>query len=101
MAARQTAAARHGASSGRDGRLAMWAVIALLLLLPAIAMRFTREVSWTAFDFAAAAVLLVGGGLAYEVVARLTGDVRRRVIFGLMILGVVLLIWAQGAVGIV
>lgn len=79
----------------------MWTLIAGLLLLPLVAMPFTREVNWTVADFGFAGALLIGAGLLYEVTARRAPTVLRRLLFGGAILAVVLLIWAQGAVGIV
>lgn len=76
----------------------LWAAIALPLLGPLLAMQVTAEMNWGAEDFAAAALLLVGGGAAFEVAARLTGDTRRRVVIGAIILAVVALTWAHGAV---
>ena len=93
-------AKRGGEWAASSWRVAMWAAIAVLLLLPLIAMQFTGEVAWTPFDFPAAAVLLVGGGLAYEIAARKTASGRSRLLIGGAILGIVLLIWAEGAVGI-
>lgn len=95
------ARANHGrAQGGNLWRLAMWSMIGLLLLLPLIAMQFTGEVAWTAFDFAVAAALLVGAGAAYEIAARHVVDPAKRAMTGAMILAVVVLVWAQGAVGI-
>jgi hypothetical protein len=37
---------------------------AMILLVPLVAMQFTREVAWTGRDFGAAALLLAGAGLA-------------------------------------
>ena len=37
--------------------------VALLLLIPFIAMQFTNEVKWSLPDFVAAGVLLLGTGL--------------------------------------
>ena len=92
---------KHGRQwAGSPWRVAMWAAIGGLLVLPLVAMQFTREVAWTPFDFAAAAALLVGGGLAYEIAARKAASPRSRLLLGGVILGVVLLIWAEGAVGI-
>jgi hypothetical protein len=81
-------------------RVVMWSAIAALLLLPVVAMQFTREVNWGAEDFAMAAALLIGGGGLYEVVARLTRDSRRRTAIGIALVAAVLLIWAEAAVGI-
>lgn len=78
----------------------MWSAIALLLILPAVAMRFTREVNWTASDFAAAAILLGGAGLIYELAASRIVHGTRRIGVGALIGAVLLLLWAQGAVGV-
>ena len=42
-------------------RLALWGGIALLLVLPALAMQFTREVNWGPGDFAAAGKVCAAG----------------------------------------
>lgn len=87
-------------ASGNPRRQAMWAVIALLLLLPLVAMPFTREINWTGSDFAAAGVLLVGTGLLYElVVSRLASRTVRAGATAALV-GVLLLAWAHGAVGV-
>ena len=79
-------------------RTVRWSVVALLLLAPLVAMPFTDAVAWTAGDFAAAAVLLVGGMLAYEVIAsRLP---RARVFAASAIGAAVAIVWAEGAVGL-
>jgi len=81
-------------------RLARWSAIAALLLLPTIAMRFTDEVAWTASDFAFAGVLLVGAGALYEIVTLAARRPAHRMLIGAALVGVVALIWAEGAVGI-
>jgi hypothetical protein len=71
-----------------------------LLLLPLIAMQFTKEVDWSIFDFAIAAILLYGTALVLDLVLSNVKDTKRRV---LMCLGVLLLlgiIWIELAVGI-
>ena len=58
-------------------RLIVWAVVvALILLIPLVAMQFTSEVNWTLSDFVFAGVLLFGTGLTYELVARKAGGIR-------------------------
>lgn len=74
--------------------------IALLLLIPFIAMQFTDEVSWSLFDFMVAAVLLLATGLICELVIRKVSKFRYRVAICLAIIAVLLLIWAELAVGI-
>jgi len=81
-------------------RLALWAAIVALLVLPAVAMRFTTEVDWTRSDFATAALLLVGVGLAVELAARLITRPSLRAAAIILAFLVGMLIWAVGAVGL-
>lgn len=81
-------------------RLAAWGAAAALLMLPLVAMWFTSEVAWGIEDFAAAAALIGGAGLAFEIALRLTGNMTARVLAGLAIAGAFALIWAQLAVEI-
>lgn len=81
-------------------RIGLWTVIAGLLLLPAVAMRFTEEVNWTGEDFVFAGVVLIGAGLAFELAAwRLKTPFYRLMAAGI-ILGVVTVVWVEAAVGI-
>lgn len=79
----------------------VWVGAGLLLLSPAVAMIFTDEVAWGLEDFAALALLLLAAGLSYEAVARLTARRGYRLAAGAIIGIVLLLVWAQLAVGIV
>lgn len=74
--------------------------VALLLLVPFVAMQFTSEVNWSLADFIVAGVLLLGTGLLCEFVIRRVKTVRSRVILIAAILLVLFLIWAELAVGI-
>lgn len=80
-------------------RTAGWGLAATLLLLPAIAMAFTREVNWGPEDFLAAAIILGGVGLGLEGAARLQGRARRAVALAVLATGA--LVWIELAVGIV
>jgi hypothetical protein len=88
------------ATGGNLRRQAMWAVIALLLLLPLVAMPFTREINWTGSDFAAAAILLIGAGLTYELAVRRVTGRTARAVATIALLAMLLLAWAHGAVGV-
>jgi len=77
-----------------------WGVGALLVLAPAVAMRFTDEVNWGAEDFVFAAVLVLAVGLAYEAVVRITGRRAWRVGAAIVLAIAFLAIWAEAAVGI-
>lgn len=82
-------------------RLMGWTLVALLLITPAVAMRFTPEVQWTASDFIFAAVILIGAGGVAELAVRASGDWSYRLGAGLAVLAAVLLVWINGAVGII
>ena len=74
--------------------------VALLLIIPLIAMQFTDEVNWSLFDFIVAGVLLLGTGLMCELVMRKVKKIRFRIAICVLLLIVLLLIWAELAVGI-
>ena len=84
----------------RTLRRAGWSLVAVMLLLPAVAMSFTDEVQWTASDFAFAAVLLIGGGVLIELAVWKARSLPVRLALCLAVLAVVGLIWAEGAVGL-
>lgn len=78
-------------------RVAM--VTLALLLVPAIAMQFSREVAWGPGDFAAAALLLLTGGAAI-VLSRTIGKPALRLLAGSAAVLAVALVWAELAVGL-
>lgn len=74
--------------------------VAILLLIPLIAMQFTDEVNWTLSDFLVAGTLLLGTGLMCEFVLRKASKTVYRIFICLAILIAFLLVWAELAVGI-
>lgn len=82
-------------------RIARWTVVAALLLLPAIAMRFTAEVNWTASDFVFAAILIGGTTLAYEIAVLTHTNFAYRGGVALALAASFLLVWINAAVGII
>lgn len=75
-----------------------------LLLLPLLAMQFTNEVVWDLADFIVAGVLLFGTGLTYKLAAikaRKTGNTAYKSAVGLALAAAFILIWVNGAVGII
>ena len=74
--------------------------VALLLLIPFIAMQFSSEVTWSLPDFIVAGVLLLGTGLLCELVLRKVKKIGHRIIICGALLVILLLIWAELAVGI-
>lgn len=83
-------------------RISMWAmVVILLLMVPLVAMQFNNEMAWTVFDFVFAGVILFGSGLTYELIARKGGNTAYRVAVGIAVVAALLLVWVNGAVGII
>ncbi|MEO6405113.1 MAG: hypothetical protein ABIY51_10770 [Ferruginibacter sp.] len=74
--------------------------VALLLLIPFIAMQFTNEVSWSPADFIVMAILLLGTGFMCELVLRKFKKTGQRIAICATILVIFLLIWIELAVGI-
>lgn len=74
--------------------------VAILLLIPYFAMKFTGEVNWTPIDFIVAGVLLLGMGLMCELVLRTVKKIQYRVAICAVILFALFLVWAELAVGI-
>jgi len=81
-------------------RILGWGAVALILLAPAVAMRFTTEVNWTTSDFVFAGIMLIGGATVIEVVAWKVRNPVVRIGFALVIVAIVALVWIEGAVGI-
>jgi ABC-type cobalt transport system substrate-binding protein len=80
--------------------IVMLLTTAVLLLVPLIAMQITKEVNWTTFDFVAAGVLLFSAGLVCELVLRKVKKNEHRIAICTVILILLLLIWAELAVGV-
>lgn len=91
--------ARLQRTAARRVQRVLW-VTAAILLVPAVAMRFTNEVNWGPMDFAVAAVLLAGTGLVYELAVQRIGNRVHRIAGGLALAAGLLLAWAELAVGV-
>ena len=81
-------------------RFVITAITVILLLIPFIAMQFTKEVNWTVFDFIAAGVLLGGTGFLCELVIRKVQKKTYRIAICAALVLVLILIWVELAVGI-
>lgn len=81
--------------------LVVAALTALALGVPLLAMRVTDAVAWSVFDFVAAAALLFGAGFGYAVLLRAGEGFAYRAAAGLAVLAVLLLCWANLAVGLI
>ena len=80
--------------------LIIFIVIAIILLIPFIAMQFTSEVNWTSSDFAIMALLLISTGLLCEIIMRNVKTTKNRIILCGALLLVFFLVWAELAVGV-
>ncbi|SNR38720.1 hypothetical protein EYF88_06095 [Paracoccus sediminis] len=86
-------------SDRRRWRARRWGAIGALLLAPVLGMAVSDQVAWGPADFLLAGLLLAGGNLLYEGLSRRRPTLQRRLIAGAIGLAV-LVLWAQGAVGI-
>ncbi len=75
-------------------------IVALLLLIPLIAMQFTNEVNWNLADFIVAAILLLSTGFTIEFIIIKVKKSKYRIALSLAAVIMLLLIWAELAVGI-
>ena len=75
-------------------------IIAILLLIPLIAMQITDEINWNLFDFVIAGVLLLATGLTCDFVIRKVNKNKFRILIFVVIFLMFLLIWAELAIGI-
>ena len=82
-------------------RTAVWGTAALLLLLPLVAMQFTREVAWDAADFLIMGVMLTAACGAYELATRMSGNSAYRAAAAIAVVASFLLIWVNLAVGVI
>jgi len=82
-------------------RIVGWSGAALALIYPAVAMQFSDDVNWTAFDFVFAAVLMGTIGGLFELTVRLARSFAYRASIGLALAAAFFLVWFSGAVGII
>ena len=81
-------------------RIVGWGAVLVALLVPAVAMQFDVGVNWGSGDFVLAAALLGLAGVGIELAARMSGTALRRGFAVAAILGFLLVIWAEMAVGL-
>ncbi len=84
----------------RKRLLTIISIVALILLIPLVAMQFTKEVNWSFGDFAIAAILLTTTGLLFDFTLRKWKKSRYRNLYLVLLFAALLLIWAELAVGI-
>jgi hypothetical protein len=93
--------AHDGPRNRNRWRIAAWGTAAVLLLLPLLAMQFTNEVGWDAFDFAVAAILVGTVGLAFQLALKMTRNRAYRAAVGVALAAAFTMVWANLAVGII
>jgi hypothetical protein len=79
---------------------AAWAAGAFMLLLALVAKQFIGEPDWIS-SLAQTGTLLIGVGIAVELVSRKTGPAAYRAAVGLALASALLLGWVNAAVGII
>lgn len=72
----------------------------LLLLIPFVAMQFTDEVNWSPSDFLIMGILLFAVGLSLKWVTKHIKSKAQQWILKMFILLVLIMLWAEMAVGI-
>ncbi|MBK7035129.1 MAG: hypothetical protein IPI31_09705 [Bacteroidetes bacterium] len=75
-------------------------IVAVILLIPLVAMQFSLGFDWNTFDFIIAGILLTGTGLIVEFVLRKIKKMEYRIVLCLAIFAILFLVWAELAVGI-
>lgn len=73
----------------------------LILIIPLLASLFIEDFNWDVFDFVFAGVLIFGTGMLYHLAVRRFGSFAYRIAVALALLASFLLIWINGAVGII
>ena len=75
-------------------------MVALLLLIPLIAMQLTNEVNWLFFDFIIMGGMLTITGLLIGIILKKVNNSKNRLILIVTIVMIFFLIWAELAVGL-
>ena len=89
------------ARRGSPWRAVGWTLAGLVLLVPLVAMQFTREVNWTVGDFIFAGMLIGLVGLVLELTVRASRIPAYRGGVAAALAASFLIIWVNGAVGMI
>lgn len=81
-------------------RTTYWIIAALLMLSAATTNQFSNEFVWTKFDFLVFGIMLLGTGLAIELVLHFSQKPKYQLGLIIAIAVAFLLVWAELAVGI-
>lgn len=84
-------------------RSVVWVALITLFILsiPLVAMQFTDEVKWSAFDFVIMGLLIFSTGLSYVLLTRSSPDIIYKAAFAIAIGSTFLLVWVNLAVGLI
>lgn len=85
----------------RRWRIARWATVVLLMIVPLVAMQVTEEVDWKAADFAVFGALLGGTCLTFELAASRSRSMAYRAAVAVALGAAFVLVLVNGAVGII
>ncbi|MCH5686684.1 hypothetical protein LWM68_21915 [Niabella sp. W65] len=77
------------------------AVTLTILMIPFVAMQFTREVNWSVADFIVMGALIFGTGVSYVLLNRLSPNWVYRIAIIVALGSIFLMIWANMAVGLI
>lgn len=72
----------------------------LVLLVPLVGMLFSDEVDWAVADFVVVGILLVGVGVAYQLIVNNMKNNSRQAAVGIVLAAAMVLIWIELAVGV-
>ena len=76
------------------------AIVAIILLIPLVAMQFTEEVNWTTSDFVFGGIILLVFGVLIDIVLQLLSKSKYKVVIIIAIVILLALIWMELAVGL-
>jgi hypothetical protein len=88
-------------AGARRWRRWVWATLAVLGLVPVLAALSLDEMNWSAFDFVAFGLMLALAGGCCELAARAAGGSSYRAGAAVAVATAFVMLWAQGAVGLV
>lgn len=91
----------HGNARGNPWREVVWGAAGALLLLPLVAMQFTREVNWSPADFVVFGGMLLAACGSYDLATWLSGHALYRAGAAVALATAFLLVWVNLAVGII
>lgn len=96
-----TSIERNGGWRFSPWRILLWLIPTGLLLTPAVAMQFSRDVQWGPVDFVFMGVLLYGCTWLVDLAMRKQSSTAYRLGAAIVVLTSFLLVWVNAAVGVI